>query len=164
MVGLFVIFSCITAHVGSGANSRFASPAEYAPHALWLMRGAVSGACACKYCSKSQQKSITAAMEDAVIAARTAPSARRIKHSATPSPTKLKPVFTNPVKRTVPAIPQPTIDFLPTSTAPSLAVSNDAEFLRALKRRREDSSDIEEIEPPTLAMKTEEDELAEDNL
>lgn len=49
----------------SGGKHRFASPAEFAAHAVWLMRGAVLGSCACKYCSKSSQSAITALMEEA---------------------------------------------------------------------------------------------------
>ena len=48
----------------SGGRSRFASPAEFAAHAVWLMRGA-SGHCPCKYCSQTPQTVITTIMKNA---------------------------------------------------------------------------------------------------
>ncbi|VDB91572.1 unnamed protein product [Peniophora sp. CBMAI 1063] len=142
-------------------SRRFASPAEYAPHAMWLMRGAPAGKCACKYCSQEGQRTITAVMEDAVIAARTAPSARRSKSFVPPSPKKPTPV--SPVKHVV--VPPRPLPVFPASTAPPRLVADDAEFLRALKRRRDDSSDSEEAaRPRPSAPKVEIDELFGDML
>ncbi|VDC03148.1 unnamed protein product [Peniophora sp. CBMAI 1063] len=47
-----------------GGKSRFASPAEFAAHAIWLMRGAIAGDCACKHCSNASQETITATLEE----------------------------------------------------------------------------------------------------
>lgn len=93
-------------------------------------------------------------MEDAVVSARTDPAARRPKHLGTPSPIKSVPA--SPTKRIVAHTPLPTFNVLPRPSAvPPFLVSNDAEFLRALKRKRDDS-------PPPPVPKVEEDELAGD--
>ncbi|VDB99525.1 unnamed protein product [Peniophora sp. CBMAI 1063] len=52
-----------------GGQVQFASPAEFAAHAIWLMRGAVPGDCACKHCSNASQDAITAVMEALVYSA-----------------------------------------------------------------------------------------------
>ncbi|VDB99526.1 unnamed protein product [Peniophora sp. CBMAI 1063] len=60
-----------------GASHRFASPAEFAAHAIWLMRGR-SGQCVCKYCVDSWRARVPDLLEDGVkqTAAAIPPSAR----------------------------------------------------------------------------------------
>ncbi|VDB91619.1 unnamed protein product [Peniophora sp. CBMAI 1063] len=48
----------------TGGGFRFGSPAEFAAHAIWLMRGAPAGECACKQCTHACQKDITVILEE----------------------------------------------------------------------------------------------------
>ena len=127
---------CRLPHTPSpGGNSRFASPAEFAPHAIWLMHGAEARMCACKYCAKTPQKTITSVMDAAV-------------ENAIMSRPK---VYSGPPLKALPS----------KSPAPPAPVADDAEFLRALKRKRSDTH--EPLHPPATT-KEEQDELANDVL
>ncbi|VDB91626.1 unnamed protein product [Peniophora sp. CBMAI 1063] len=61
-----------------GATYRFASAAEFAAHAIGLMRG--TGSCACKYCSGSPQKDITSILKEAARPTRSAGSSTEHPH------------------------------------------------------------------------------------
>ena len=93
-------------------------------------------------------------MEDAIIAARTDPSARRSKSLVTSSTTKSAP--TSPVKRAVLPSPSTAADVSPATAAFTWPAPSDAEFLRALKRERKGSSDT--TQAPLSYAKVEEDE------